>query len=215
MKNKREVRWWSLLVACLAGTAAGALAGCNDTATTAQVENAFPAAGDGGSATAMTVYKTWWVTTLFPNPVPAQASSESERTIPGTDFAYALLAPGWSSDDGGRPPRLIATKSAAKLSVAVHDVLHIEVSDETFVGDCAAGKPMDPADAQLIVERIFPGDFAGLSYDPGTCSTTSAPDGSANADATSTDGHQLDIASDLGTDVRLDAASNDGDASAD
>jgi hypothetical protein len=191
MQIKSEVRWCSLLVACLAGAAVGTVAGCNDTPTTAQVENTFASDVDGASARTMTVYKAWWVTTLFPNPVAAQATSESERTIPASDFAYALLAPGWSPADGSRPPRLIAAKSAAQLSVAVHDRLHIEVSDDTFVGDCAAGKPLDADDARLIVERIFSGDFAGVVYDPATCTN-----GSQMSDA-GTSPDALDAGSDL------------------
>jgi hypothetical protein len=70
------------------------------------------------------------------------------------------------------PARLIAVKSAAKLSVAVHGVLRIVVSDDTFTGDCAAGAPLGAEDAQLIVERIFPGELTGSTYDPATCMTS-------------------------------------------
>ena len=67
-----------------------AAAGCNGDPTTAVVENGYPAAWRAGT---MTVFKVWWVTTLFPNPVAPEARSETERTIPASDFAYALLAP--------------------------------------------------------------------------------------------------------------------------
>jgi hypothetical protein len=206
MKIIRNVEWCGLFIACLAG----ALAGCNDDPTMARVDNAFAIAGDAPSTTTMTVYKAWWVTTLFPNPIPAGASSESERTIPATDFAYVLLAPGWTPDMGGRPPRLIAAKSAAKLSVPVHDLLHIVVSDATFVGNCAAGKTLGTEDARLIVERIFPGDFTGLVYDPATCTATARPDGSADLDAAAADGGPQDAAVDLQPDLRSDLAGGDG-----
>jgi hypothetical protein len=150
-----------------------AAAGCDDAPTTAIVRDAYPLAADAGPGGAMTVYEVWWGTTLFARPVAAGATSETERTIPGSDYAYALLAPGWSPEDGGRPARLVALKSTAKLSVAVHDQLDIDVSDDTFTGDCAAGAPLDADDARLVVERIFPGDFAGVIYDPATC--TAAP----------------------------------------
>jgi hypothetical protein len=164
------------------------LAGCDDTPTTAVVENAFPAVSDAAppaptSVYPTSVYRVWWVATLFPNAISPGASSETERTIPAADYAYALLAPGWSPADGGAPRRLVAVRSASKLGVAAHGVLHIVVSADTFVGDCATGRPLDDADARLIVERIFPGEFAGATYDPATCATTvPAPDASATSD---------------------------------
>jgi hypothetical protein len=161
-----------------------ALGGCDDTPTTAVVENAFAPASEAAAFTPTSVYKVWWVTTLFPDAVAPGASSEIERIIPAVDYAYALLAPGWSPADGGVPRRLVAVRSASKLGVAAHDVLRIVVSDETFVGDCAAGQPLDDADARLIVERIFPGEFVGATYDPATCTTTiAAHDASAASDA--------------------------------
>jgi hypothetical protein len=170
-------RLHSSLLALTTASLLAPLAGCDDTPTTAIVENGFPASGAGSSGPT-TVYEVWWVTTLFPNAVAPGSTSETERTIPAADFAYALLAPGWSPADGGRPARLIAARSANPLSVAVHDVLRIVVSPATFVGDCATGPPLDADDARFIVERIFPGDFAGVAYDPATCTTTAeASDG--------------------------------------
>jgi hypothetical protein len=167
--------FWIIAAACVAPT----LAGCDDAPTTAVVENGFAAPKGGGAAGAVTVYKTWWVTTLFPDAVASGETSAPERTIPAADYAYALLAPGWSPSDGGAPAHLVAVKSTAKLSVAVHGVLRIVVSDDTFTGDCAAGAPLGADDARLIVERIFPGDFAGSVYDPSTCvSTPARSDGS-------------------------------------
>lgn len=145
------------------------LAACDDTPTTAVLDNAFPVA----PATPVTIYKAWWITTLFSDAVPPGSSSVVQRTVPGSDHAYALLAPGWSPDDQGPPPRLVAVKSAAPLAVSAHDVLHIAV-DDTFVGDCAAGSTLTADDASLIVERIFPGAFTGATYDPATCTTTPA-----------------------------------------
>jgi hypothetical protein len=67
---------------------------------------------------------------------------------------------------------LVPARSARKLSVGRGDQLQIFVSDDTFVGNCAAGTPLDADSARLIVERIFPGDFAGVTYDPASCLTT-------------------------------------------
>jgi hypothetical protein len=185
----------------VAAAAPIALCGCNDSPTTAVVENGYPLSDDagsdaGGGTATMTIFKAWWVTTLFPFPVGPAATSETERTIPGSDFAYALLAPGWSPDDGGAPGRLIAIKSTQKLSVAAHERLRITVSDDQFAGNCAAGSSLAPEDAQLIVERIFPGDFAGVTYDPATCASTPIP--TPNVDA-STDA-SADVAADVATD---------------
>ena len=86
----------ALAVASLLAT----LAGCDDTPTTAVVENAFPAVSDAAppaptSVYPTSVYRVWWVTTLFANAIAPGASSLTERTIPAADYAYALLAPGW------------------------------------------------------------------------------------------------------------------------
>jgi hypothetical protein len=163
-------RCWGRTIVGLA-LALLAVVGCNGDPTTVVVDNGFPAAAD--AAGTMTVFKVWWVTTLFPSPVAPGASSETERTIAATDFAYALLAPGWSPG-GGPPARLVALASAQPLTATPHDLLTITVDDAHFVGDCAAGSTLDAADAELIVERIFPGDFAGATYDPSTCTTTPA-----------------------------------------
>ena len=154
--------------------------GCDDSPTTARVANRYPPPIAGAaSADTTTVFKAWWVTTLFPNPVPAGTSSEPERTIEGSDFAYALLAPGWSPDKGAPPTRLVAIKSVKKLTASAHDLLTIEVSDDQFAGNCAAGSTLTDDDARLIVERIFPGDFTDRNYDPSTCTSTPAPSDAA------------------------------------
>jgi hypothetical protein len=178
-----------LPLAAAAGIASVALGGCDDSATTAIVENGSPN---------MTILKAWWGETLFPGPIAPGASSEIERTTPGNTFAYALLAPGWSADSGAAPSRLIAIKSSQKLAVAAHDRLRIAISDDQFVGNCAAGKPLAAEDARLIVEAIFPGEFGGAVYDPATCtSTTVSVDGNASDDA---NGSGRDAAADAGTD---------------
>jgi hypothetical protein len=174
-----KLTWAVISIATLA------LSACDDSPSTALVENAY------APASVMTVYKTWWVTTLFASPVAAGATSETERTIPGRDFAYALLAPGWSPEAGGPPSRLVAVKSAAPLVASEHRLLRIVISGATFVGDCATGPPLTDDDARLLVEDLFPGDFAGLTYDAATCTSSPAPkraDGGGDggdADATS------------------------------
>jgi hypothetical protein len=169
------------------------VAGCDDAPTNAVVENAYAPAGDAAASASTTVWKVWWGTTLFATPVEPGASSETERAIPGRDFAYALLAPGWSPADGARPPRLVAVKSAAPIAASEHDLLRIVVSSDTFVGDCASGAPLSDVDARFIVERIFPGDFAGATYDPATCTTVpSGLDAAPPTDASPSDGGESD-----------------------
>jgi hypothetical protein len=142
--------------------------GCDtETATSAVVDNA---------SSSVTVYKAWWGATLFRDPVAPSAESETERTVPSNDFAYALLAPGWDPNSGAPPSRLVAVRSSAPLSATRGDTLHIVVSDDAFVGDCAAGKPLSQDDADFITQRIFPGDFAGGVYDATTCTTHAAAD---------------------------------------
>lgn len=140
--------------------------GCNGDPTTARVANGYPVA-DGGQP--MTVRKVWWLTTLFGAPVAAGQQSETERAIPGDAVAYALLAPGWAPTDAEPPLSLIALRSKQPVTAAAHDLLTIEVNDELFTGNCAAGQSLSDEEAGLIVESIFPGDFAGWRYDAATC----------------------------------------------
>jgi len=164
-------RCWGRTIVGLA-LALLAVVGCNGDPTTVVVDNGFPAAAD--AAGTMTVFKVWWVTTLFPNPVAPEARSETERTIPASDFAYALLAPGWSPGSGAPPSQLVALKSAQPLTTAAHDLLTITVDDSHFAGNCAAGSPLDATDAQLIVGRIFPGEWPHAPTSASTCTTTPA-----------------------------------------
>lgn len=170
-----------LLVLVLLGATFGC-SGCDDAPTAAVVENTYPttAAADGGSgAEVSTVFKVWWVTTLFPSPLGPGQISDVERTVPGEDFAYAVLAPGWSPDRGGAPPRLIALKSRQRLTATAHQRLTIAVSDDTFSGNCFAESTLGAEDARVVVERIFPGQFAGMTYDPATCTMKLQPSDAA------------------------------------
>lgn len=161
MTNFPRIRPWHR--AALAGLGAAALlSSCDATPTTAVVENGL----------SVPIFQVWWGTTLFSSPVAPGATSEPERTVPATDFAYALIAPGWSVEERDRPSALLALKSAAPLVAPAHHLLTIVVADDGFVGDCAAGRPLPEEDARFIVERIFPGEFAGTIYDSSTCVAT-------------------------------------------
>jgi hypothetical protein len=158
--------------------------GCEtEDATTIVVDNDYPAAEAGPPIDSVTVYKVWWVTTLLPEPVAPGREGPTERTVPNDDFAYAVLAPGWDPASADPPPRLLPARSSVKLSVTRGDTLHVRVSDDTFVGNCAAGKPLTDDDAELITRRIFPAEFAGVVFDPKTCTTTQLPERDAGLDA--------------------------------
>jgi len=149
------------------------LVGCEtEDATMAVVDNAYPVASDGAATTEITVYKVWWRTTLFLDAVAPGAEGATERTVPTTDTAYAVLAPGWDPSSPHPPAVLLAAKSVAPLSVARGDLLHITISDATFIGNCASGRPLSQDEADFITQRIFPGDFAGVTYDANTCTST-------------------------------------------
>ncbi len=148
---------------------------CSDGATAAVVQNAYPA---GGPA----VLEAWWYTTLFRTPVGAGGTSEALRTVPASDYAYAVLAPGWDPASGTAPTTLLPVRSASRLVVDRGGALSIVVGPQTFVGDCAAGAPLSQQDADFITERIFPGTFAGATYDAATCTLTWAGDADAGPD---------------------------------
>jgi hypothetical protein len=117
-------------------------------------------------------YKVWWVTSLLSGPVAPGTEGQPERTVPNSDFACAVLAPGWDPSSGKAPTTFIPAMSATKLSAARGDTVHIHVSDGTFVGNCLAGKPLSQDDADLITQRIFPGEFRGDVFDAKTCTAT-------------------------------------------
>jgi len=180
----------SLLLLAALAAAALALAACDtETASSSVIDNDYPAApADGSDPGKQTVvYRAWWFATYYPTPVPGGASSDVLRAVPASDFAYAVLAPGWDPASPSPPTRFVIVKSKAALAVELGDLLHIAVSDATFAGHCAAGQPLTQDEADFVTERIFPGVFTGKTYDAKTCTTTdvtdAAPDAGAARDA--------------------------------
>ena len=146
--------------------------------TKAVVENDYPMT-PGAS---IVVYRAWWAATLFDDPVAPGETSDEERSVPESDFVYALLAPGWDPASGSPPTRLVAMKSKQKLAATRGDTLRIVVSDGTFAGNCAANQPLSQEDADFVTQRIFPGAFANVVYSAQTCaSLVPAPDPVADA----------------------------------
>ncbi len=183
----KRVQALGLLFMACAGCAAASLTitACETPdPTNAVVDNGYPELADGGDpSTQVVVYKAWYVTTLFTEPVLPAQSSDELRSVPATDTAYALLAPGWDPEGTAPPTSLIAVQSKSKLSVSRGDVLHLAVSDVTFTGNCAARQPLSQADADFITQRIFPGDFANATYDATTCTSTPVPADDAGTSA--------------------------------
>jgi len=135
------------------------------------------------NASQVVVYKAWWAATLFNEPVVPGAASDEQRSVPESDFVYALLAPGWDPESGSPPTKLVAVKSKQRLAATRGDTLHIVVSDATFAGSCDAAQPLSQEDADFITQRIFPGDFANVIYDAKTCAPlTPAPNPDAGGD---------------------------------
>lgn len=153
--------------------------GCDDTETTAVVDNAYPTLSDGGvdPLNSITVYRAWWLVTAFTDPVAAGTSSNSHRVVDGLDSAYFVLAPGWDPKSGSVPTHLIVAKTKTAIGVSKGDVLHITANDENLVGNCAAKQPLTQSDADFITQNIFPDELAGFTYDAATCTLTPISDG--------------------------------------
>lgn len=178
------LRALSILAFAAFAACAAAFAACEtETPTTGVVVNAYPAPPDGGDPAKQTVvFKTWWVATYFPDPVPGGAESSEVRTVPASDFAYAVLTKDWDPASATPPTTFIALKSKAPISAARGNVLHITVSDQTFTGNCDAKQPLSQDDADFITQRIFPGQFAKVTYDAKTCTSTPVVSDDGGAD---------------------------------
>jgi hypothetical protein len=152
-----------------------ALAACD-------TEDASKAVVDNGYRQTV-VYRAWWVATYFPEPVAGATTSSEQRSVPASDFAYAVLAPNWDPASATPPATFVVVKSKTPLSVARGDTLHITVDDQTFTGSCAADQPLSQEEADFITQRIFPGEFANVTYDAKTCASTPAASAANDAGA--------------------------------
>jgi hypothetical protein len=150
------------------------LAACNTSnPTSALLFNEYPPNATS-SVDSSTVYKGWWSVALFADPVLAGQVSDPERAVPGTDYGYALLAPGWDPSSGAPPTKLIPVRSTEKLSVVRGDTLNFLVSDSQTLGNCGGSQALSQEDADFITQRIFPGEFANVNYDATSCTAVEA-----------------------------------------
>ncbi len=163
----------------LAAIAIVSLVGCDDTETTAVVDNAYPTSADGGvdPLNSIVVYRGWWLVTVFADPIAAGATSDAHRVVDGLDTAYFVLAPGWDPASGIEPTVLIPAKTNTAIGVSRGDELHITVDDAHVTGNCVAKHPLSQADADFITKNIFPAEFAGFTYDAATCTLAPISDG--------------------------------------
>lgn len=134
------------------------------------------------SGSGLVIYDAHWQNvSLSGQPVAPGASSAPESTVPASadNTAYVLLAPGWDPTSANPPTAFILLQSRRGFSVELGDTLHLPVDDTTFTGNCAAGDALTAAQADFLMNVVFPGDTAGYDYDAATCTTTVA---SSNGD---------------------------------
>ena len=106
------------------------------------------------------VEQAWWLETLVPDQVAPGGESPAYRALPGQDFTYLVLSRGGHT---------FVARTSLALGVDRGEELHVVVSPETIVGDCATRARLTQAEADFITQRVFPVRFAGTIYDAATC----------------------------------------------
>lgn len=160
---------WPVLAAMLA---APCVAGCDTPETFVVLDNHYPSA----TTNPLVVFHAFWQAVAFTTPILPGSSSGPQTTVAASpNTAYVVLAPGWDPTSSAPPPSLIVLQSRSGFEVHLDNTLHIPVDDTTFVGNCAARAFLTQDQADFITQRVFAGDFAGLSYDAATCTTTGGP----------------------------------------
>lgn len=130
------------------------LTSCDD-ATSVRVMNDTDAA---------IVNRLWWQTTLFTTPVEPHQRSAFERTVPASDFAYALLTS--TTGDAGT---LLPIRSRERLNVERGAALELDVNTTDWLGFCDAGQPLTQDEADFITQRIFVTQFADQTFEAASC----------------------------------------------
>jgi hypothetical protein len=151
------------LAAAGAATVAG---GCVPYSTNVVIENRYTSA----TPAPLVIYRAAWHAIAFKEPIAPGTSSAAEVTLPASsNTAYVLVAPGWDPASATKPTKLVVLQSRDGFEVHLDTTLHIPVDDTTFAGNCAAGSRLSQADADVLTRLVFPGDFAGVTYDAATC----------------------------------------------
>jgi hypothetical protein len=128
------------------------------------------------------VYRAYWGSVSFSDPVFPGSSSEVKDTIPAsTNTAYVVLAPRWDPDAGSppTPTSFLLLQSIDGFGLRLGDTLHITVDDADFAGNCAVGSHLSQAQAdfitQFVLPDVFPDAAPSLQYDPALCTMSVAP----------------------------------------
>ena len=129
------------------------LCGCDD-ATTLVVEDVY--------TDDTIVDEVWWSETLVPDRVAPGGESAIYRTTPALETAYVV------AERGGN---VFVAKTSMPLGVSRGEELHIVISPEKIVGDCATSARLTQPEADFITQSIFPSRFAGAVYDAAMCKT--------------------------------------------
>jgi hypothetical protein len=108
------------------------------------------------------VDEVWWSQTLVPDQVAPGGESPAYRTTPANETAYVV------AERGGN---VFVARTTTPLGVNRSAELHVVVSPEKIVGDCATNARLTQPEADFITQSIFPGRFAGSVYDAATCKT--------------------------------------------
>jgi hypothetical protein len=128
---------------------------CCDDATTIVVDNAY--------TDDTIVDEVWWSQTLVPDQVTPGGESPVYRTTPANETAYVV------AERGGN---VFVARTTTPLGVDRSAELHVVISPEKIVGDCATSNArLTQPEADFITQSIFPGRFAGAVYDAATCKT--------------------------------------------
>jgi hypothetical protein len=148
--------------------------------TTVVLDNHYPSSG----TTPLVIYRAYWQAAAFQDPVAPGGSSDAQSTVPASNTAYVLLAPGWDPDGSAPPTSFVVMQSRDELAVPLNGRLHIPVDDTTFIGNCDAGSSLSQTQADFIrtrifTENIFPDASLSFSYDALTCTTTPIADAGA------------------------------------
>lgn len=171
----------AIAILCVLSSASGAALGaaCQPDLSEAVVVNELPANGPEP----LTVYKVWYRSALFLDPVAPGGQSETLRIGPGTEPAYALLALAYDPDAGA--PRLVPARTKDVIRSEPGDTARLVFSPATALIGCGGTVGMSREDYETIRQRIFPGDtFA--PFDPAGCTPQPDPAQDAGSDGART-----------------------------
>jgi hypothetical protein len=126
-------------------------------ATYAVATNVFAADADGAPTS---VFKVFYRTTLFTEPIAPGNDTPAHLVAPGGDRAYAILAPGWSPDapDAGPPPSFVGVVTAKGILATKGGTVRIELGPTTVRGACAGEPPLTRDEYDVLKDRIFPAE---------------------------------------------------------